>query len=80
MRTVSAPLTASVFFIPAFFITQVFFPDVGERFGFYLPIIVGLGFTLTMKNKGIDAPTDEGAKETMYKMEQQITSTDQDIK
>ena len=39
-RTVSAPLTASVFFIPAFFITQVFFPDVGERFGFYLPIIV----------------------------------------
>ena len=40
---------------------------------FYLPIIVGLFFTLTMKSKGIEAPTDEQAKETMYKMEQQIS-------
>lgn len=47
---------------------------------FYLPIIVGLIFTLTMKNKGIEAPTDEQAKETMYKMEQQISSGDPDIK
>ncbi len=39
---------------------------------FYLPILVGLGFTLTMKSKGIEAPTDEQAKETMYKMEQQM--------
>ena len=39
-RTVAAPLAAAVLFIPAFFITQAVFPDVGERFGFYLPIIV----------------------------------------
>ncbi|MGN1339933.1 MAG: YbhN family protein, partial [Oscillospiraceae bacterium] len=33
---------------------------------FYLPIIVGLVFTLTMKSKGIEAPTDEEANEAMF--------------
>ncbi len=46
---------------------------------FYLPIIVGLIFTLTMKNKGIEAPTDEQAKETMYEMEQQISKSSSEI-
>ncbi len=39
---------------------------------FYLPIIVGLSFTLTMKSKGIEEPTDAQAKNELYKMEQQI--------
>ena len=39
---------------------------------FYLPIIVGLIFTLTMKNKGIDEPTDEQARQTMFEMEATI--------
>ena len=39
---------------------------------FYLPIIVGLVFTLTMKNKGIVDPTDEQAKEALYEMEKEI--------
>ena len=39
---------------------------------FYLPIIVGLVFTLTMKNKGIVEPTDEQAKEALYEMEKEI--------
>lgn len=36
---------------------------------FYLPIIVGLIFTLTMKSKGIQEPTEEQAKQTIYGME-----------
>jgi hypothetical protein len=28
-------------------------------FTFYLPILVGMGFTVTLKNKGIDMPSDE---------------------
>ena len=36
---------------------------------FYLPIIVGLFFTMTMKNRGIKEPTDADAKEVMYEME-----------
>lgn len=47
---------------------------------FYLPIIVGLIFTLTMKSRGIEAPTDEQAKETMYEMEQQINSNNVETK
>lgn len=45
---------------------------------FYLPIIVGLFFTLTMKSKGIDEPTDQEAKNELYKMEQQISTADHD--
>lgn len=47
---------------------------------FYLPIIVGLSFTLTMKSKGIEEPTDEDAKAAMYKMEQRVCSNETDIK
>lgn len=36
---------------------------------FYLPIIVGLFFTMTMKNRGIEEPTNDEAKEVMYEME-----------
>lgn len=39
-RTIAAPLIASVAFIPAFFVAQSIFPDVSERFGFYLPLLV----------------------------------------
>ena len=39
---------------------------------FYLPIIVGLTFTLTMKNKGIEEPTEKEAKQTIFEMEASI--------
>lgn len=39
-------------------------------FTFYLPILVGLGFTLTMREKGIEEPTDNELKENSYNMEQ----------
>lgn len=39
---------------------------------FYLPIIVGLVFTLTMKSRGIDEPTEDQAKKTMYDMQTAI--------
>jgi len=39
---------------------------------FYLPIIVGLFFTLTMKNRGIEEPEDGEAEKSLYEMEQQI--------
>lgn len=39
---------------------------------FYLPIIVGLTFTLTIKNKGIEEPTEEEAKQTFFEMEASI--------
>lgn len=42
-------------------------------FTFYLPILVGMGFMLTLKNKGIDEPTDLEMKENMYNMEQSLT-------
>ncbi len=38
-------------------------------FTFYLPILVGMGFMLTLKNKGIEAPD----KVDMDKMEQAIS-------
>lgn len=39
-RVVCAPLLASVFFIPAWYITGACFPEMAERLGFYLPILV----------------------------------------
>jgi len=45
-------------------------------FTFYLPIMVGLFFTMTMKTKGIDEPTDLETKENMYNMEQAYESSD----
>lgn len=48
---------------------------------FYLPIIVGLAFTLTMKNRGIEEPTDEEAKHVVYDMEVSANAeNDKDIK
>lgn len=41
-------------------------------FTFYLPILLGLGFTLTMREKGIEEPNEELLKENSYKMEQTI--------
>lgn len=46
---------------------------------FYLPIIVGLFFTLTMKNKGIEEPQDGETEKMLYDMEQQ-TENDPEIK
>ena len=45
----------------------------------YLPIIVGLFFTLTMKNKGIEEPQDGETEKKLYDMEQQ-TENDPEIK
>lgn len=47
---------------------------------FYLPIIVGLIFTLTMRSKGIDTPTDEQAHEVMFGEESEISEESQEIK
>ncbi|MBP1543397.1 MAG: flippase-like domain-containing protein [Oscillospiraceae bacterium] len=44
-------------------------------FTFYLPIIVGLVFTMTMKNQGYEEPTDMELKENMYNMEKEINTT-----
>ncbi len=41
-------------------------------FTFYLPIIVGLGFTLTLREKGIDDPTTLEGKHAMYNMKQEM--------
>lgn len=38
-------------------------------FTFYMPIIVGVVVIMTMKNKGIEAPSDLEAKENVYNME-----------
>ena len=46
---------------------------------FYLPIIVGLFFTLTMKNKDIEEPQDGETEKMLYDMEQQ-TENDPEIK
>lgn len=49
-------------------------------FTFYLPIIVGLYFTLTMKNQGIDEPSDMDVKQNMYNMEKDMDITSSDTK
>lgn len=41
-------------------------------FTFYLPILVGLGFTMTMRDKGIEEPTESELKENSYNMERTI--------
>ena len=41
-------------------------------FTFYLPIIVGMTFTLTLKNKGIDTPTNLQANEQVFNAEQDL--------
>lgn len=41
-------------------------------FTFYLPIIVGMTFTLTLKSKGIDEPTKLEAGEHIYNAEQDM--------
>ncbi|MBQ8171414.1 MAG: flippase-like domain-containing protein [Oscillospiraceae bacterium] len=41
-------------------------------FTFYLPIILGLIFTMTMKNQGIEEPSDMEVKENMYNMERAL--------
>ena len=38
-------------------------------FTFYMPIVVGVIVIMTMKNKGIEEPTDLDAKENVYNME-----------
>ena len=36
---------------------------------FYLPIIVGMGFMLTLKKRGIEAPTKQDVKSNVYDVE-----------
>lgn len=43
-------------------------------FTFYLPILVGMGFMLTLKNKGIDEPSKLEMKENLYNMEQALSN------
>lgn len=41
-------------------------------FTFYLPIIVGLVFTMTMKNQGIEEPSEMEVKQNVYNMEKEM--------
>lgn len=41
-------------------------------FTFYLPILVGMGFTMTMKNQGIEEPSDMDVKENIYNIEKEM--------
>lgn len=41
-------------------------------FTFYLPIVVGMAFTLTLKNKGIEEPTKLEANEQVFNAEQDL--------
>lgn len=47
---------------------------------FYLPILVGMGFMLTLKRKGIDEPTELEAKEKIYTAEQEILGANEENK
>ena len=47
---------------------------------FYLPILVGMVFMLTLKKKGIDEPTELEAKEKIYTAEQEILSANEENK
>lgn len=46
-------------------------------FTFYLPIIVGMIFTLTLKNKGIEEPTKTEANEQIYNAEQDLINNNE---
>ncbi len=45
-------------------------------FTFYMPILVGLFFTLTMKRNGINTPTKMEARESLYNMEKSLDDND----
>ena len=44
-------------------------------FTFYLPIVVGMAFTLTLKNKAIEEPTKLEANEQVFNAEQDLINT-----